>query len=169
MAFKFGEAGQKTIPEILTGTQDDILANIKRLRADYLEKTGEKLDEGCRPCLNKIITGLKKYYGMETHFKFKRAVAQYKNRKGDKTAISNSNLTDEKAIEFLRTNPDRISLFSEYPENWRELIEDTPELPGPNFEERQQLMEFSLKELREMYPETKAASKEAFINKVLKE
>ena len=36
-------------------------------------------------------------------FKFKSPYAQYKNKKGDKYTISNSTMTDEKAIEFLST------------------------------------------------------------------
>ena len=31
-------------------------------------------------------------------------------------------MTDEKAVEFLRTNPERIKLFSEYPSNWETLL-----------------------------------------------
>ena len=36
--------------------------------------------------------------------------------------ISNYNLTDELAVEFLRVNPNRISMFSVYPENLEELL-----------------------------------------------
>ena len=57
-----------------------------------------------------------------TQFKFKRSAAMYKNKKGDKTTISNGNMTDEKAVEFLKTNPERISLFSDYPSNWETLL-----------------------------------------------
>ena len=59
-----------------------------------------------------------------TQFKFKRHAAQYKNKKGDRTTLSNSNMTDEKAIEFLNTNPERIRLFSDFPSNWETLILD---------------------------------------------
>ena len=36
--------------------------------------------------------------------------------------ISNHNMTDEKAIAFLKANPNRIVLFSTYPANWNDLI-----------------------------------------------
>ena len=57
-----------------------------------------------------------------TNFKFKRPAAQYKNKKGDRVTISNSTMTDEKAIAFLKTKPSRIELFSEYPSNWKEML-----------------------------------------------
>jgi hypothetical protein len=38
--------------------------------------------------------------------------------------ITNAVLTDALAIEFLKVNPNRISMFSEYPDNWRELLNE---------------------------------------------
>ncbi|NDW10131.1 hypothetical protein [Dysgonomonas sp. 520] len=39
-------------------------------------------------------------------------------------AVTNSNLTDEKAIQWLRDNPTRINFFAVYPENWETLLVD---------------------------------------------
>ena len=62
-----------------------------------------------------------------TNFSFKRHAAQYKNLKGDKTTISNNTMTDEKAVEFLKTNPQRIELFATFPKNWKKLIKGEAE------------------------------------------
>lgn len=93
------------------------------LAKDYKEKTGRAVCLSCPGDVRGMISKLKKIYIM-SDFEFKRAYAQYRNKKGDRFTISNSSMTDEKAIEFLRTNPDRISLFSKYPKNWDELIID---------------------------------------------
>jgi len=122
MAFQFNNS-TKSIPEILEGSKKEIQSNIGLLAKDYLEKTGRKVCRTCPSDLNYMILTLKNLYKM-TQFKFKRHAAQYKNKKGDRTTISNSNMTDEKAIEFLNTNPERIRLFSDYPSNWETLILD---------------------------------------------
>lgn len=59
----------------------------------------------------------------KTNFRFKKPNVQYKNKKGATSTISNNVMTDELALEFLKTNPSRIILFSEYPKDWRKLIE----------------------------------------------
>ena len=164
-----------------------------------------------------------------TNFRFKRPTASYKNAKGDKTTISNATMTDEKALNFLKTNPERISLFSEYPSNWKKLIEGEIETEeqkeariaaeaekieakkgkekdkkktekkaekvvaektaekvvegasektetkteeqkeeNKNSEaDRVELMKMSLSDLRKKYPEVKATSISAFVDKVL--
>lgn len=119
MGFEFGK--KKTIIEILDGNKNDVSENIDLLAQDYFEKTGKKLNKGCTSCIIEMLLTLKNQYKM-TQFKFKRRAATYKNKKGDKTTISNSTMTDEKAVEFLKTNPKRIELFSEYPSNWKDLV-----------------------------------------------
>lgn len=110
-----------TIIEILEGTEKVILANIELLAKDYLEKKGKRLNKGCPSCVTEMVLTLKNIYKM-TNFKFKRHAASYKDKKGDKTTISNSTMTDEKALKFLKTNPRRIELFSDFPSNWKNLI-----------------------------------------------
>jgi len=41
--------------------------------------------------------------------------------------ITNANLTDERAISLLKDRPIRISMFSEYPKDWKELTGSKPE------------------------------------------
>jgi len=45
---------------------------------------------------------------------------------GSGSMISNSNMTDELAILFLKENPNRISLFEIFPENWKDFLSDKP-------------------------------------------
>jgi len=108
--------------EILNAPKQVIKANLKLLAQDYKEKTGRVVCLSCPSDIQFMISSLKQIYKM-TNFEFKKNAAQYKNKKGDKTTISNNTMTDEKAIEFLKTNPERIGLFSKFPENWKELIQ----------------------------------------------
>lgn len=107
--------------EILSGSKEKIKANLHLLAKDYREKTGRKVCLTCPSDIAYMILSLKHFYKM-TNFAFKRTAAHYKNKKGDKVTISNGTMTDEKAIEFLRTDPKRIKLFSKYPEGWQELL-----------------------------------------------
>lgn len=66
---------------------------------------------------------------INSQFEFKKKYGHYKNKKGDPFTINNGNMTDAKAVEFLRTNPERIELFSRYPENWKEIVDGSAELP----------------------------------------
>jgi hypothetical protein len=43
--------------------------------------------------------------------------------------FSNANITDKKAVEILRANPNYIRQFTRYPENWMELIEEEVLIP----------------------------------------
>lgn len=112
---------EKQIIDILEGGDTLIFKNIDLLVQNYEKKTAKKVNTGCPSCVRVMILTLKNIYKM-TNFRFKRPAASYKNAKGDKTTISNATMTDEKALNFLKTNPERISLFSEYPSNWKKLI-----------------------------------------------
>jgi hypothetical protein len=120
--------------EILSASKEVIKANLNLLAKDYTEKTGRKVCLTCPSDIAYMILSLKHHYKM-TNFEFKRNAAQYKNKKGDKTTISNGTMTDEKAIEFLRTNPERIKLFSKYPEGWEELLKK-PKMTDEQIEEK---------------------------------
>lgn len=107
--------------EILKGNDKLIFENIDLLAKVYLDRLKKKVNRTCPSCVRVMILTLKNFYKM-VNFRFKRPAASYKNAKGDKTTISNSTMTDEKALIFLKTNPERIKLFSEYPSNWKKLI-----------------------------------------------
>lgn len=184
---------QKSIIEILNGSKKEIQSNLDRLAKDYQIKTGRKVCKTCPSDIQYMILTLKNIYKM-TQFKFKKANAHYKNKIGDKVTINNGNMTDEKALEFLKTNPERIRLFSHYPSNWKDLIsgkEETEEQKanrlaaeaeaeaakennknndndnGSEKPNKEDLLKMSLKELREKYPDIKATSINAFVEKVL--
>lgn len=179
------------ISEILNSDNKTIIANLDILANDYKEKTGKKLNRGCSSCISEMILTLKHHYNM-SEFKFKRNAASYKNRKGDKTTISNSTITNEKAVEFLRTNPKRIELFSKFPSNWQKMVDqgfdyETKEEKEKRHaieaeiievkkskeanqvqeeNEKAKLLKLSLKELRAKYPEIKASKITDFVDKV---
>ena len=112
--------------KILNGTNEEIRKNIDILAKDYLEKTGRTVCRTCPSDIQYMILSLKNIYKM-TNFSFKKHAVQYKNKKGDKTTISNNTMTDAKAIEFLKTNPKRISLFGTFPKNWKKIIKGEAE------------------------------------------
>ena len=115
--------------KILSASKTVIKSNLQLLAKDYKEKTGRTVCLTCPSDIAYMLSTLKTIYKM-TVFEFKRERAQYKNAKGDRTTISNNTMTDEKAIEFLKTNPKRISLFSKFPENWKEVIKGTAKTEG---------------------------------------
>lgn len=57
-----------------------------------------------------------------SNFRFKKQAIYKLNGKGSGN-ISNTNMTDEKAVAFLKGNPARIKMFSQFPENWKEMLE----------------------------------------------
>lgn len=87
----------------------------------------------CGSCKDKFSTYYKRLMldGVEKltvkttgNFKLRNDIGVMQISFGDGQFISPSNATDEVCIEFLKANPNRISLFSEYPENWKSLIQN---------------------------------------------
>lgn len=90
----------------------------------------------CASCKEKVRNYYKK---LRDHFKIKEIMANSKYRLkedagvmqmefGSAEFISNDNITDEIAEQFLKINPNRIVVFEEFPEDWEDLIsEDTQE------------------------------------------
>ncbi|HRE77112.1 MAG TPA: hypothetical protein PLL09_04720 [Flavobacterium sp.] len=56
------------------------------------------------------------------NFKLRDNIGVLQINFGEGKFISQLNCADEICIEFLKVNPNRISLFSDFPENWKELI-----------------------------------------------
>ena len=110
------------IQSILEGSNLEIKKNIKLLAQDYKEKFGRVVCTSCGSDVSLMLLMLKNFYNM-SNFRFKAESAQYKNKASDGFTISNATMTDEKAIEFLKTNPERIRLFSHFPEGWEDLIQ----------------------------------------------
>jgi len=101
---------------------------------------------------------------MKSQFQLDKPQVIYKIEKGGSRTISNQSMTDELAVEFLNINPDRIRLFSKYPENYSDML---LQKDGENDDNNSNgLDQFKLSELRELYPQIKATSKVDFIAKV---
>lgn len=88
--------------------------------------------------------------------------------------ISNNKMTDALAIEFLKVDAKRITLFSIFPENWKELVGVEPvktvvvepaQTPVQT-PVKSNLNDLSFIELRKAYPNVSARSKSDFIKKV---
>lgn len=84
---------------------------------------------------------------MITDFELKGLNPYYRLTKGKAGTISNSQMTNELALDFLRIDPTRIRLFSKYPENWRELV-------GTVVPDRKAMEAMKYNELAKAYPES---------------
>ncbi len=62
-----------------------------------------------------------------TNFRLRKPNVIYKLAKHQPQTISNNSMSDELAIAFLKIRPERIDLFSKFPENWEELIGEKKE------------------------------------------
>lgn len=131
------------IKTLLLSDDKTIAANIKVLAKDYKDKTGRKMCTTCPSSIIFAILTLKNLYKM-TAFKFKLS-RHYKDKKGAKVTISNANVTNESAIAFLKTNPERIKLFSEFPSNWKKLVDGTATIETPEQEEARFAIEAEIK------------------------
>ncbi len=66
----------------------------------------------------------------ESKFKIKGIIGIIQMSFGSGQFISNANITDELAIEFLKINPNRISMFEVYPDNWKDLVQGVNNISG---------------------------------------
>ncbi|MDH6354492.1 hypothetical protein M2132_000820 [Dysgonomonas sp. PH5-45] len=85
----------------------------------------------CGRCYNdafiEMYTTLKKH-GLRPMSKFRLCNGVVLQSARFKEIVTNANMTDQIALLWLKDNPHRIGLFSRYPENWKELIEqDEPQ------------------------------------------
>ena len=106
----------KYMIDLLNGSEAVIRKNIDIIAEEYKKAFNKNLCKSCPASIALSLIQLKRHY-MTCQFKFKRPIAQYKIKKGDKATIHNGNITDEKAIEFLKVRSSRIELFSEYPKD----------------------------------------------------
>lgn len=115
-----------------------------------------------------------------TQFELTKPNGIYKIQQGSSKTISNNNMSDELALEFLSKRKERIDLFTKYPEDWEKQLEaflggvEEAKVVEAQSEEksdeevlREQLSAYKMTELREMYPDIKATSKADFIDKII--
>lgn len=113
-----------TRAEILNLPIDQLKVYLPEFAEEYRQKTGRKICLTCWGDINFLIATLKRE-AMNVRFELKAPFAIYKIEKGSADTISNNNMTDELAIRYLKVNPERIELFSKFPENWDELVGGT--------------------------------------------
>ncbi|MEW5675564.1 hypothetical protein ABGT15_04565 [Flavobacterium enshiense] len=75
----------------------------------------------------KLMTdGIEKMEQLEmastNNFKLRSTIGVVQINFGDGEFISPAYSPDALCIEFLKANPNRISMFEKYPENWKDLI-----------------------------------------------
>jgi len=104
----------------------EVLAHIGELDSLFFDITKRHVCRTCAADIRFMIFTLKQANKM-LEFEFKKARAQYKIRREDKYTISNSTLTNEKALDFLKQNPKRIALFSKYPKDWKKQMNKSKE------------------------------------------
>ena len=152
------------ITQLLSHTFDEIYKDISKrgLLLQYYSNVFEAKDlcASCPGKLREYYQKLKSKFNQNrfimSNFKLKKDVGVKQMSFGSSEFISNDNITDEKAIEFLKINPNRSILFEVIPENWKELIEGEEKTDA----------DLSLSELREKYPDIKANSQAKFLEKL---
>ena len=174
-----------TIKDILLLPRREALTtHIEQLDAAYFNLTNKRVCRVCPPDLSFMLRYLTNKYITMTQFELNRPRVIYKVQKGGSSTISNDKMTDELAIEFLSINPERIELFSNFPDNWKELIEGEDEWQELQEEDccedddeepcvecmRPALEAMKMKELKAEYPMIAVEfgqKKVDFINKIL--
>lgn len=112
----------------------ETLAASKDLKAELTEYYKYIFNaKGCSTCKDKFPTYYKKLVesGVEKltilttgNFKLRSNIGVVEINFGNGQFISQSNASDKVCIAFLKANPNRISLFESFPENWKDLIQD---------------------------------------------
>lgn len=132
-------ASIEQLAEIANNWRAADLSSLSILISWYKNQTGKILD--CPNCEGKkqryfsdVIAYLSaiKSSGMKvtTDWKLKTNNA-YPMEFGGGEFISNASMTDEKAIRFLKENPNRIKIFQSFPSDWQQriggiVVNDTP-------------------------------------------
>lgn len=85
-------------------------------------------NRGCNQCLEDAFIEMyvhSKKYGIKDMGKFtlKREVVRFI----DNVPYSRANMTDKVAVKLLKQYPQRIEDFEEYPEEWEQIINQSPE------------------------------------------
>lgn len=92
-------------------------------RITFREFTGTSCSRCYADAFIEMYTTFKKH-GLRPmpNFKLKRGIVVKSASYAE--VITNSNLTDEMAVKWLKDNPKRIDLFEVYPADWEALIAD---------------------------------------------
>lgn len=99
-----------------TGCKDRSETYFNKLKIDGLNRLEMKLNP-----IEEVIE-VESQIIVESNFKLRNDLGVSKISFGNGMFISQDECADEVAIGFLEANPNRISMFSKFPENWKELI-----------------------------------------------
>lgn len=119
------------LSEIATNWRAADLSSLSILIKWYCNQTGEE-----RPCMGCELEKSNFIHRVISYIAIKRKTGEmasqdwklktnsiFSFRYGGSTHLSNANLTEEKAIEFLKANKNRIQVFVQYPANWEDLVD----------------------------------------------
>lgn len=172
------------IKEILTLNYSQITEkqNLIKLVKYYKDVLNKDVCLSCRGSLMEMIKNIKKSIDM-TNFELK-GNKYFRISKESGKVINNNIMSDDLALEFLKEDEIRISYFSKYPDNWREMLENGVEDDSDNDDsdddnkviedeakKREALHKLKLKELKSHYPNVEwkvGMTKEDYITKILK-
>jgi len=128
----------------------------------------------CRHKIQRYYNSLQSKFNQKSDkmskFSLKKDTGSIPMTFGSSKFISNANITDELAIEFLKNNPNRSIVFETLPDNWEELIaegdQEAPTEEGPTEEAPTEDSKLTLTQLKDKYPGITSNSKEGFLNKL---
>ena len=123
-------------------------------RVTFREFVGRSCSRCYADAFIEMYTTFKKY-GLRPmpNFKLKRGIVVKSASYAE--VITNSNLTDEMAVKWLKDNPKRIDLFEVYPHDWEQLIVDEQ----PQNSEKQEESESGIVTEKKPVKKTKKESK----------
>lgn len=154
-----------------TASDELIKHHLKLVFTTYHRLYGE-VCTGCPAKITGYIKRIKNYQKTERMSSITNSGFALKDRSvivmpGSNKAYSNANITDEVAIAFLKKNPNRKVLFSKVPHNLEQLMNPAgPKTTEKEITENRQeikLEDYTVAELRALFPEAKGRSKQALI------
>lgn len=148
---------------------DELIKNHLKLVFETYYQLFGKVCTGCPAKIAGYIRSIKNYEEAKTMEAQTTAQFQLKDKAvivvpGSNIAYSNANLTDTVAIAFLKKNINRMVLFKKLPEDLESLLQEPASLT--NTQEEITLEDYTIGELRTMFPEAKGKSKVAVINAI---
>lgn len=116
------------LKELMALPYNDLLSE-KELKSElisiYKEVFGAKACSSCKDKFPQYYQKLNTYLATEKEeslFKLRKDIGVVQINFGSGDFISFDNAPNDICIEFLKANPNRISMFAEYPTNWKELL-----------------------------------------------
>lgn len=143
-------------------SSDELVKKHLKLVFDTYYKIFGEVCTGCPTKIGGYISRLKKHNKTIIMAKDKREFRLKKGAiipvPGTSKAYSDINITDKIALEILKANPNRKSIFSKVPENLEELLEGAAQ--------EKALKDYTVAELKEMYPKIEGKNKKELLENI---